>query len=147
ALMREADIFAFPSIRELGASVVVEAMACGLACVVVDYGGPGKLIDADRGIKVPLGNKDELARSVGVAVGALVADQHATVRLGSAARQHAMRFYTWDAKARKTLAVYEWVLGRGPRPDFWRAPETQQGHLDVELARRKSYKAEENLDG
>ena len=40
ALMRESDIFAFPSIRELGAGVVVEAMACGLACVVVNYGAP-----------------------------------------------------------------------------------------------------------
>ncbi len=52
-LMREADIFAFPSIRELGAGVVIEAMACGLPCVVVDYGGPGGLISEGRGIKVP----------------------------------------------------------------------------------------------
>lgn len=118
-LMREADIFAFPSIRELGAGVVVEAMACGLACVVVDYGGPGALIDADRGVKVPLGNIDELTRRFGDALDRLVADEYTTVGLGSAARQYVMRHYTWDAKARKMLAVYEWVLGRGPRRDFW----------------------------
>ena len=118
-LMRETDIFAFPSIRELGAGVVVEAMACGLACIVVDYGGPGTLINADRGIKVALGNKDQLIRGFGEALERLVADEQMSVQLGAAARQHVMRFYSWDAKARKTLAVYEWVLGRGPRPCFW----------------------------
>jgi len=117
--MCESDIFAFPSIREFGGAIVVEAMACGLACVVVDYGGPGTLVDADRGIKVPLGDKDQLTHGFGQALERLVADEQTSVRLGSAARQHAMRFYTWDAKARKMLAVYEWVLGRGPRPDFW----------------------------
>ena len=50
-LMRQAEIFAFPSIRELGAGVVVEAMACGMACVVVDYGGPGALIRPIAGLK------------------------------------------------------------------------------------------------
>lgn len=119
ALMREADIFAFPSIRELGAGVVVEAMACAMACVVVDYGGPGTLIEQDRGVKVPLAPKDELVRSFGRALERLVADPETCVRLGAAARQHAMEHYSWDAKAQKTCRVYEWVLGRGPRPDFW----------------------------
>jgi glycosyltransferase involved in cell wall biosynthesis len=118
-LMREADIFAFPSIRELGAGVVLEAMACGLACVVVDYGGPSQLIDTDRGIKVPLGNRDELTRNFGVALVHLSSDDQLRVRLGLAARQHAMRYYTWKAKALKMLEVYEWVLGRRQRPNFW----------------------------
>lgn len=119
ALMRSADIFAFPSIRELGAGAVLEAMACGLACVVVDYGGPSQLIDADRGVKIPLGNIDEIASSLGSALERLVADENATVSLGRAARAHAMQHYTWDAKAKKTLAVYNWALGRGQRPQFW----------------------------
>lgn len=119
ALMRDADIFAFPSIRELGAGAVVEAMACGLACVVVDYGAPGRLIDADRGIKVAVGSHEELARSFGEALERLVSDEHTIRRLGAAAREHAMRFYCWDVKAKKMLKVYEWALGRGAAPDFW----------------------------
>jgi glycosyltransferase involved in cell wall biosynthesis len=123
-LMREADIFAFPSIRELGAGVVVEAMACGLACVAVDYGAPATLIGSDRGIKVPLGGRDEITCDFGLALERLVSEPETAARLGAAARDHAMRFYTWDAKARKTLAVYEWVLSRGPRPDFWSVDES-----------------------
>jgi glycosyltransferase involved in cell wall biosynthesis len=118
-LMRAADIFAFPSIRELGAGVVVEAMACGMACVVVDYGAPGTLIGEGRGIKVPLGSRDEIVRGFGLALERLVAEPDTATKLGEAARAHAMQFYTWDAKARKMLAVYDWVLGRGPKPDFW----------------------------
>jgi len=53
--MSQAEILAFPSIRELGAGVVVEAMACGMACVVVDYGGPAMLVQQERGIKIPWG--------------------------------------------------------------------------------------------
>jgi glycosyltransferase involved in cell wall biosynthesis len=121
AYMREADIFAFPSIRELGAGVVLEAMACGLACVVVDYGGPSDLIGADRGVKVPLGSMDQIVDGFGAALESLVADPQTTSALGRAAREHALRYYTWDAKARKTMAVYKWILGRGPRPDFWDA--------------------------
>jgi glycosyltransferase involved in cell wall biosynthesis len=121
-LMREADIFAFPSIRELGAGVVVEAMACGMACVVVDYGGPGTLIDADRGIKVPLGSKQDIASAFGDAMQKLVADPQTTVDLGQAARDHAMTYYTWDVKARKTIEVYRSILDGGYKtspPDFW----------------------------
>jgi glycosyltransferase involved in cell wall biosynthesis len=119
ALMREADIFAFPSIRELGAGVVVEAMACGLACVVVDYGAPGALIAEDRGAKVPLGSREQLLQGFGDALERLLTDELTVGRLGRSAREHAMQFYTWEAKARKMLAVYEWVLDRRSRPDFW----------------------------
>ena len=36
--MRRAGVFVFPSIRELGAGVVVEAMASAMTCVVANYG-------------------------------------------------------------------------------------------------------------
>jgi len=119
-LMREADIFAFPSIRELGAGVVVEAMACGLACVVVDYGGPATLIDGSRGIKVPMGDKPTIVKSMTSALETLVNDPDRTARLARAAHDHAVSTYAWDAKARKTVEIYDWVLGRRQdKPEFW----------------------------
>lgn len=119
-LMRQAEIFAFPSIRELGAGVVVEAMACGMASIVVDYGGPATLIDADRGVKVPLGNIDFLVREFTREIEALVSNPERTASLGLAAHHHAMTYYTWDAKALKTLEVYKWLLGKQTKkPNFW----------------------------
>jgi glycosyltransferase involved in cell wall biosynthesis len=118
-LMQSADIFALTSIRELGAGVLIEAMACGLPSVVVDYGGPSELIDASRGIKVPLSPLQKLTEDFGNALAKLAADDELMVRLGDAAREHAKQFYTWDVKARKTIEVYEWATGKGERPDFW----------------------------
>ncbi|RTL70958.1 MAG: glycosyltransferase family 1 protein [Hyphomicrobiales bacterium] len=120
ALMQSADIFAFPSIRELGAGVLIEAMACGMACVCVDYGGPATLIGPDHGIKVPLGDKTSIVNSMADALGALTADPARRARLGSAAHVHALRYYAWDQKAERTLGVYDWVLGRrADKPSFW----------------------------
>lgn len=110
--MRRADVFAFPSVRELGAGVVVEAMACGMPCIVVDYGGPGGLIDETRGVRVPLGQKSDIARAFAREMAALAADPERRKRLGAAASAFALECYTWDAKARQIADVYEWVLGR-----------------------------------
>jgi glycosyltransferase involved in cell wall biosynthesis len=117
--MREAQIFAFPSIRELGAGVLVEAMATAMPCAVVDYGAPGTLVSNERGVCIPLGSKDEIARDLAEALVSLVADREHAYALGQRARQHVLRSYTWEAKARKTLQVYEWALGRRDKPDFW----------------------------
>jgi glycosyltransferase involved in cell wall biosynthesis len=114
-IMRAADVFAFPSIRELGAGVVVEAMACGLPCVVVDYGGPGGLISETTGIKVKLGDKAWLEREFARELEQLALAPDRRVNLGRAAAQHAVTEYGWDAKARKIVHVYEWVLGRADR--------------------------------
>jgi glycosyltransferase involved in cell wall biosynthesis len=128
--MRESEIFAFPSIRELGAGVVVEAMACGMACVAVDYGAPATLIDADRGLKVPLGAKQELVERFQLALESLVANPERIEQLGAAAHRHAMEFYDWDVKARKTIEVYDWVLGSSTtKPDFW-SPKGVDQHSD-----------------
>ncbi|MCU0567644.1 MAG: glycosyltransferase [Oculatellaceae cyanobacterium Prado106] len=119
-LMREAEIFAFPSIRELGAGVVIEAMACGMACVVVDYGGPATLIGEDRGIKIPMGKLDFLVHQYTHELESLVQDPHRVANLGAAAYDHAMTYYTWDVKAQKTLEIYQWATGqRATKPDFW----------------------------
>lgn len=118
--MREADLFAFPSLHELGGTVVVEAMASRLACVVVAHGGPATLVTAERGVPVPPGDAPCLVTAFRQALEALVTDPVRAQQLAAAAYQHAMTYYTWQAKARKTLEVYRWVTGQQPhKPDFW----------------------------
>ncbi len=117
--MREADLFIFPSIRELGAGVLVEAMACGLPCAVVDYGAPGNLVDDTRGLRVPLGTKDELVSRLAAGLEQLVQQPERLARLGATAQSYVETYYTWDARARFIVEVYKWVLGkRGDKPVF-----------------------------
>ncbi len=115
--MADADVFVFPSIRELGAGVVVEAMACGLPCVVVDYGGPGGLIDEGVGLKLPLGSKPQLVSAFRSALERLAADSELRRSLGAAAHRRALDEYAWSAKAAKIERIYAQVIAaRGPRP-------------------------------
>ena len=118
-LLRSSDVFAFPSIRELGGGVVVEAMATGLPCMVVDYGGPGWLVREGRGVKLPLVHRDKLLDRCEQEMIALANDPEKRRAFGAAGADYAHRLMSWDAKARKMVEIYEWVLGQRPeRPEF-----------------------------
>lgn len=114
AAMRAADVFVFPSIRELGAGVVVEAMASGLASLVTDYGAPGALCAAGRGVTVPLAPFDTLTDGFRAAMEQMVADRAALAGIGRSARDHAQAEYPWAVKGARTLAVYEAILAGAP---------------------------------
>lgn len=113
ARLRDADVFFFPSIRELGGGVVVEAMACGCVPVVVSYGGPGGLVAGQEcGVAVPLGDKDQLVRRFTEVLERYVDDRQLRLQHGQAAYERAIEHFSWGSKARKVLEVYEWVTGR-----------------------------------
>jgi glycosyltransferase involved in cell wall biosynthesis len=118
-VLRSCHVFAFPSIRELGAGVVIEAMASGLPCVVVDSGAPGSLVDSSRGSKVPLGPRDAMADHLAEAMASLAADRQRWLALRAAALQFATA-YTWQRKAENLREVLNWVTGRQPvKPNFY----------------------------
>lgn len=114
--LRQSDILAFPSIREFGGGVVLEAMALGLAPVVVNYGGPGELITPESGIGVPIGSRaDVIAGFRGVLRG-LVEHPERIRPMGACARERVLRDFTWEAKAKQVREVYRWVLGQRSKP-------------------------------
>jgi glycosyltransferase involved in cell wall biosynthesis len=119
--MRQADVFAFPSIRELGAGAVVEAMGMGLACVTTNYGAPGTYAAEGRGVVIPLMNKPALVEGYVNALEELASDPEKRARIGATGRRYVNANLTWDAKAENIVEVYKWVLGRrDTKPTFYR---------------------------
>ena len=113
-LMRKSDVFVFPSIRELGAGVVAEAMASGMCCVTPDYGGPAELLANGRGVKVPMGPPAELTQNFTLALERLAASPAEIQACSEKGRHYAESMLTWDVKARFIVELYQRVLdGRG----------------------------------
>lgn len=118
AFMRRCDAFVFPSIRELGAGVVIEAMASGMVCLVTDYGAPGDLAANGRGVRVPLQPMEGLVRGYRAAMEACVTDPDGHAALARKALQYATTYYDWDAKASYTCRIYDALLSGKPLDTF-----------------------------
>ena len=118
ARLAEHDVFAFPSIREFGGAVVLEAMAVGLVPVVCDYGGPGELVTDATGYRLPMSPRDQLIRSLRVTLERIAAEPAGLEPMARAGRRRVEQQFTWQAKARQTAEVYRWVTGEADKPDF-----------------------------
>ena len=115
----EADILTFPSIREFGGGVALEAMAVGVVPVVTNYGGLGELVTEQTGFLIPIGPRDQVVSHLRNTLTQLAANPSAIDAKSEAAYRRAHEQFTWDAKAAQVLRVYEWVMDkRLPRPDF-----------------------------
>lgn len=104
------DLFGFPSIREFGGGAVLEAMAVGLPPLVVDYAGPGELVDPGTGFAVPIGTRADIIAALRAQIGAILADRSLLAKKGQAARDKVRAAFTWQAKAQAIRRVYAQVL-------------------------------------
>jgi len=113
------DLLVFPSIREFGGAVVLEAMAVGSVPMIVNYGGPAELVTEKTGFRVELGNRSEIIRRLREALTRIAADPSTIDQKSQAAICRARGQFTWQAKAEQVWEVYRWVLGqRSDKPDF-----------------------------
>lgn len=116
--LRSADVLVFPSVRDNGAGVIFEALACGAVPVVADFGGPGDIVHPDVGCKVPLTNENDFVAQMERVLKEFVQDRNLLERLRKQGMSYARERLTWDAKAQDTTRVLNWVLQRGPKPDL-----------------------------
>jgi len=116
--LRSADVFVFPSVRDFGAGVVFEALACGAVPVVADFGGPGDIVTPDVGYKIPITNESDFVAQMEQVLKGLADDRSLLERLREQAMAYARERLTWDAKAQATTGILDWVTQRGPKPDF-----------------------------
>jgi glycosyltransferase involved in cell wall biosynthesis len=115
----QSDIFVFPSIREFGGGVVLEAMALGLVPIVVDYGGPSEFVNSSCGYLVHLGSREKIVQQLSAVLDTLIKEPSKIKEMSANCQERVRNFFTWEAKAKQTKKIYDWVLGKDPyKPDF-----------------------------
>jgi len=105
--MADSDVFVFPTIREVGGNVILEAMSAGLPSIVPNYGGPSELIDDSTGIQIPLADKNEFLQSYIKAMELLATDTKLRNTLASNARKVALEKHSWPMKGKQMEIIYE----------------------------------------
>ena len=110
-VMRTADVFLFPSLRDGGGAVVVEAMAAGKPVVCMDLAGPGLHVTESCGIKITPETPKQTTQGIADALERLYQDRELLARMGKAARHRVEEAYVLDKLGDRLLGIYETVLG------------------------------------
>jgi glycosyltransferase involved in cell wall biosynthesis len=122
---RRAHIFCFPSIREYGGGVVLEAMGAGLPCIVVNNGGIGEYVTDKTGFRIEPQSHSYVVQGLCDHITTLVEQPHLRDAMASAAIERARQF-TWPRKAEDILAIYHQLLAKPvPSPQPSTAPALQ----------------------
>jgi glycosyltransferase involved in cell wall biosynthesis len=111
----KADVFAFPTIREAGGNVILEAMSAGLPCLVPNYGGPSELVDDKTGIRMDLSTKAKLVDEFENAMLLMVNDEQMRESMSKAARQKAENEFDWTMKGKRLSEICQKVSTQKPR--------------------------------
>lgn len=104
--MAESDAFLFPSLRDGGGAVVVEAMAVGTPVVCLDLGGPGMHVTEESGFAVPAHAPDRAVEDLAEALDRLATDPALWDSMSSAARERAIDHYRWDSLGNRLDEIY-----------------------------------------
>ena len=103
---QNSDIFCFPSIREFGGAVVLEAMASGLPCIVVNNGGIGEYVTEKTGFRIDPISRDFVVQELKISIEKLVCDQTLRHNMSLQAVQRAKEF-SWGSKAKAIVDIYK----------------------------------------
>jgi glycosyltransferase involved in cell wall biosynthesis len=132
--LHAADVFAFPSRGESFGGALVEAMACGLACVALR--SDGKLVQNANGEIIEHGRCGLLVDGAGPEAFASALDQvngdaALRCRLGEAARRRVCGSFTWAAGASHLNALISDLAPRRGRSHA--AAESMESRTDMAL--------------
>ncbi len=116
----QSNLLTFPSVREFGGGVVLEAMALGVVPVIVDYAGPGELVDDKVGYKVSIGSRDQIIANFRTCLEGIVEDPSSLPMMSQNGKDKVRSYFTWSAKAKQIICVYDWLINRTKnKPNFF----------------------------
>ena len=104
--LRESDVFLYPSLREPGGTVVLEAMATGLPSIVADWGGPAEYIADGTGLRIDVSSPARFLDDMAAAIVRLAGDTALRADAGAAAHARVAARYDWDVLVDELLELY-----------------------------------------
>ncbi|MFC2166814.1 glycosyltransferase family 4 protein [Acidobacteriota bacterium] len=108
--LRLSDVLLFPSFRDGGGQVLIEAMASGKPVIGLNVGGPGFHIQKDWGIKIEPKDPGYTVQEMAKALEILYLDEKLRENMGAAGRRRAEEFYLWERLGDYLLKIYKEVL-------------------------------------
>lgn len=110
AAMRSSDVFLFPSFRDGGGAVVVEAMASSKPVICLDSGGPGFHVQPEWGFKITPARPEAVVEGLVKALDVLEKDRKLLKAMGRAGRERAEQYYLWDRHGERLQEIYRKAL-------------------------------------
>jgi glycosyltransferase involved in cell wall biosynthesis len=111
-ILRAADVFILPSLVEGLSLSLLEAMACGVACVATDVGADGEVIDQEAGVIL---QPQHVSTQLRTLLPVLRDHTTWTGTLGQRARQRVLDRYSLSKNITQLEALYTEVLAQRPR--------------------------------
>ena len=106
-ILRGSDVFILPSLVEGLSLSLLEAMACGLACIATDVGADGEVLQGQAGIIV---NPQRVVTELQTLLPLMREHTEFTARLGQKARQRILERYTLSRNISQLEKLYTQVL-------------------------------------
>jgi glycosyltransferase involved in cell wall biosynthesis len=103
-------IYLLPSFRESGGLTMMEAMLAGCVPVVAECGGPGIIVTAACGYKIPVINREQMVAQLAAAIVEMDRDRNLILEKGRAAAQRIATDFSEENYRKTVNTVYAAVV-------------------------------------
>ena len=97
-ILRDGDIYIFPSFKEGGSWALMEAMGCALPVICLDTSGMHIITDEKSAIRIPVGDSNNTVERYKNAIEKLENDVQLRQQMGVHARIRIEKAFNWDEK-------------------------------------------------
>lgn len=108
-ILKQADVFVFPSINDCYPTVIAEAFAAGLPVITTDIPGVGDMVDKSSGILLSARSPSLLVHALANALVRLSTNRDELARLRRGVRQRAEAF-SFDVQMQRLADIYSELL-------------------------------------
>jgi glycosyltransferase involved in cell wall biosynthesis len=114
SIIREADVFVMPSLRECGGTAILEAMALGKPVITTNWGGPADYVNASCGLLVDPSSKPAFIDGLAHAMVRLAGSPELRQSLGEGGKRRVLEdSLDWNSKADRVFSILTQVVSGG----------------------------------